>query len=217
RGLLRCKKCGTAMSHTFCGKNESNYYRYYRCTNAIKNGHDVCPVGSLPAGEMERVVVEEVRGLTKDKALLAQVLADTYAAIESQVAEIRRERDALCRERVRNHKELQQLAASGTPATNAIARIAELHERLAVADQRISGLEARVAELEAQTVTPEDARAAFADFDEFWKNLIPREQARLLKLLISTVEYDGEAGTVSVTFRPTSIRSLIDCKLEDAA
>ena len=35
--------------------------------------------------------------------------------------------------------------------------------------------------------------------------------------MISTVEYDGEAGTVSVTFLPTSIRSLINRKLEDAA
>jgi site-specific DNA recombinase len=57
----------------------------------------------------------------------------------------------------------------------------------------------------------------FADFDGLWQSLIPREQARLLKLLISTVEYDGDASTVSVTFRPTSIRVLIDRKLENAA
>jgi len=217
RGLLRCKCCGTAMSHTFSGKSKPHFRRYYRCTNAIKNGHDVCPVGCVPAGEMERVVVEEVRGLGKDEALLAQVLADAHAAIETELAEAKRGRDALRRERALHHEELQQLATSGQTSTDVTGRIAELHERLSVADQRMPGIEARVAELEAQTVTPEDARAAFADFDDFWKNLIPREQARLLKLLISTVEYDAEAGTVSVTFRPTSIRSLIDRKLEDAA
>jgi hypothetical protein len=47
--------------------------------------------------------------------------------------------------------------------------------------------------------------------------LTPQEQARLLKLLLSKVEYDGDAGTVSVTFRPSSIRSLINRKLENAA
>src|SRR5690606_41449874 len=59
-----------------------------------------------------------------------------------------------------------------------------------------------------------DAQAAFADFDHLWKNLSPREQARLLKLLISSVDYDGQAGTISVTFRPTSIRSLINRRLD---
>jgi hypothetical protein len=36
-------------------------------------------------------------------------------------------------------------------------------------------------------------------------------------LLISAVEYDGDAGTVSVTFRPTSIRAFINRKMEEAA
>jgi len=217
RGLLRCKSCGTAMTHTFCGKNKRNFYRYYRCTNAIKNGHDVCSAGSLPAGEIERVVVEEVRGLVNDEALLAQVLSDAHTAIDAELAVVRRERDDLSRERKRHHEELQQLAASGKTTTEVSARIADLHERLSTADQRLPELESRIADLESQTVTQAEARAAFADFDGLWNSLIPREQARLLKLLISTVEYDGEAGTVSVTFRPTSIRSLIDRKMEDAA
>jgi hypothetical protein len=59
------------MTHTFCGKNKRAFYRYYRCTHAMKNGHDVCPTGTLPAGEIERVVIDEAPGLTRDEALLA--------------------------------------------------------------------------------------------------------------------------------------------------
>ena len=217
RGLLRCKSCGTAMTHTFCGKNKRNFYRYYRCTHAIKNGHEVCSAGSLPAGEIERVVIDEVRGLAKDEALLAQVLTDAHAAIDAELAVVRRERDDLGRERKRHHEELQQLVTSGKTTTDVTARIGDIHERLSDADRRLPDLEGRIAELECQTVTQAEARAVFADFDSLWQSLIPREQARLLTLLISTVEYDGEAGTVSVTFRSTSIRSLINRKLEDAA
>lgn len=216
RGLLRCKCCGTAMTHTFSGKSKRNVYRYYRCTNAIKNGHDVCPVGTLPAGEIEQVVIEEVRGLAKDEALLAQVLHDAQAAIEAELVAVRRDRDDLRRERKRHHDELQQLVISGK-TTSETARIADLHERLSTADQRLPDLESRIAELECQTVTQAEAQAIFADFDGLWESLIPREQARLLKLLISTVEYDGKAGTISVTFRPTSIRTLINRELEGAA
>jgi len=217
RGLLRCKHCGTAMSHTFCGKNNRHFYRYYRCVHAMKNGHDVCPTGTLPAGEIERVVIDEVRGLTTDEALLAQVLSDAHAAIDAELAVVQRDCDDLRQERKRDHEELQRLATCGKTTTDVTARIADLHERLSDADQRLPELDARIAELECQTVTQAEARAALADFDSLWESLIPREQARLLNLLISTVEYDGEAGTVSVTFRPTSIRSLINRKLEDAA
>jgi len=215
--LLRCKCCGVAMSHTFTGKTGRTFYRYYRCTHAIKNGVDVCSAGMLPAGEIERVVVDEIRGLAHDEALLAQVLADARAAIQGELVAARRDLDNLRRERDRNDRELRQLATSGHTDAEVTTRIADLHARLADADRHLPELEARVAELETQTVTQADARAAFADFDKLWKSLIPREQARLLKLLISSVDYDGDAGTISVTFRPTSIRSLIDRRLEEAA
>lgn len=130
---------------------------------------------------------------------------------------IRRERDDLGRERKRHHEELQQLVRSGKTTTDVTARIGDIHEQLSDADRRLPDLDGRIAELECQTVTQAEARAVFADFDSLWQSLTPREQARLLNLLISTVEYDGEAGTVSVTFRSTSIRSLINRKLEDAA
>ncbi len=217
RGLLRCKSCGAAMTHTFVTRNKRIYHRYYRCVNAMKNGRDACPAGTLPAGEIERVVVDEVRDLARDEALLAQVLADIHTAIDAELAEARRERDDLRRERNRHHEELQQLATSGRSTADVTARIADLHQQLSATDQRLPELESRVAELEGETVTQAEARAAFADFDGLWESLIPREQARLLKLLISTVEYDGKAGTVSVTFRPTSIRSLINRKMEEAA
>jgi len=217
RGLLRCKSCGTAMTHTFTSKGKQQLYRYYRCTNAIKNGHEVCSVGTLPAAEIERVVIDEVRDLAKDEALLAQVLADAQSAVAAELAEARREREDLRRERGRHQQELQQLATSAQMTTDVTTRIAELHERLAAAERRLPELDSKVADLEAQTVSEAEARFAFADFDALWASLAPREQARLLNLLVSTVEYDGNAGTVSVTFRPTSIRSLIDRKLEDAA
>jgi site-specific DNA recombinase len=205
------------MSHTFCTKNKRISYRYYRCVNAMKNGHDVCPTGMLPAEEIERVVIDEIRGLVKDEALLAQVLTSAHAANAAELAEARRECDQLQRERDRHHKELRQLATGGKSKPDATARVADLHQQLLAADKRLSEFVSRIAEVEGQTVPQAEARAAFADFDGLWGSLIPREQARLLKLLIEKVEYDGKAGTVSVTFRPTNIGSLINRNMEDAA
>jgi len=217
RGLLRCRTCDSSMAHSFNGKSSKTQRRYYRCVNSIKNGRSACSCGSLPALEIERVVVDEVRGLATDDALLAQVLSDANGAIDAELAGLRRDRSDLAAERKRYHEALQQLVTTGGAGTEATTRTADLHERLLEADRHLPELEKRIAELEDETVTQTEARDAFNDFDGIWQNLIPREQARLLKLLLSMVEYDGEAGTVSVTFRPTSIRLLIDRRLEDAA
>jgi hypothetical protein len=36
----------------------------------------------------------------------------------------------------------------------------------------------------------------------------PAEQARILNLLVERIDYDGPAGNVSITFRPTGIKAL---------
>ncbi len=217
RGLLRCKGCGASMTHTFSGKSRKNFYRYYRCTRAIKNGRRVCSVGTLPAGEIERVVVDEVRRLGTDKALLAQVLKDAHVAVDAELAGLRREHDDLVRETKRHHTELRQLVANVQTSSDVTGRIADLNQRISDGDRRMAELKHAIRDLEAETVSPAEAQTAFADFDGLWESLIPREQARLLKLLLTSVEYDGDAGTVAVTFRPTSIRTLINRRLEEAA
>ena len=45
-------------------------------------------------------------------------------------------------------------------------------------------------------------------FEPVWTALTPREQARVLHLLVERVDYDGRDGTLAVTFRPTGIKSL---------
>ncbi len=51
-------------------------------------------------------------------------------------------------------------------------------------------------------------RAALAEFDPVWDELSPHEKLKLLKLLIERVDYDGEAGTISVAFHATGIKTL---------
>ena len=217
RGLLKCKACGNSMTHTFNGGRNGRFNRYYRCVRAIKSGKNVCPSDTLPAAEIERVVVDEVRGLATDKSLLAQVLTEAQATIVGELATLTKEREELNRETARHHQALRRLATESAPISETTARIADLHDRISEAERRRPELDTRIAELERETVSRAEAEAAFADFDSIWSNMIPREQARLLNLLISSVDYDAENGSVSVTFRPTSIRALIDRRLEEAA
>lgn len=57
-------------------------------------------------------------------------------------------------------------------------------------------------------VTSRRSLTALAEFDQLWEALAPREQSRVLELLVARVDYDGQRGKVSVTFQPTGIQSL---------
>ena len=43
-------------------KRGNRRYRYYTCTNAQKRGWQACPSRSIPAAEMDKVVLEQIRG-----------------------------------------------------------------------------------------------------------------------------------------------------------
>ena len=66
-----------------------------------------------------------------------------------------------------------------------------------------------------ELVDEKEVARALALFDPVWETLSPREQVRVIRLLVQRVDYDGEMGTVSVTFHPAGIKTLAD-ELEPA-
>ncbi len=79
KGLLHCVSCGCAMTLAQSNKQGKKRYRYYTCTNAQKRGWDTCPSKSIPAGEVERFVVEQIRCVSNDPA---PPIATTLAGFE---------------------------------------------------------------------------------------------------------------------------------------
>lgn len=74
RGLLYCPQCNHAMTHSWTKKRNNRCYRYYICVQRIKTGYDSCPTEALPAGEIEKFVIERIRAIGKDPALISEVL-----------------------------------------------------------------------------------------------------------------------------------------------
>jgi hypothetical protein len=60
------------MGITFTRK-AGKMYRYYLCQNASKSGYGACPVTSVAAGEIERVVVDRLRNVLRDPEIIARV------------------------------------------------------------------------------------------------------------------------------------------------
>ena len=89
--------------------------------------------------------------------------------------------------------------------------------RIAASERRMASVEARLDELGRRRIGREEAEAAFADFDGIWRAMTPWERRRVARLLVERVDYDDEAESIEVTFRPDSIRAFADRALEEAA
>lgn len=216
KGLLFCKNCSYAMSHSFSCKGERRY-RYYTCTKALNRGVKVCPSGSLPAAEIERVVVDQIRGIAGDRGLRASVLQQAEAQFESERSELITEKRGLERELGWLHSDLHKLSGEGPAVGAAGARMADLHDRIARADARLAELRQQLEEQERDRLDASDINLAFAHFDNVWNTLSPREQAQVLSLLVARVEFDVADSTVAVSFHPSAMKALTHEKLGGAA
>ena len=208
KDLLRCVPCGCAMVPTHTVKNKTRRYRYYVCSNAQKRGWHNCPSKSIPAQEIEKFVVDQVRCIGKDATLVLETLEETRAQAQVRIKDLQTERRGLKRDLSRHNTELRKLA--GRLATNGSAtdRVADLQDRVRSAEQRSTQVREELMGLERDLLDEKEVARALAAFDPVWESLAPREQVRVIRLLVQRVDYDGDQGTVSVTFHPAGIKML---------
>jgi len=210
KGLLHCAPCGCSMGHTYSTKNGAVRYRYYVCLNAQKRGWHTCPSKSVPAGEIERLVVEQIRAIGRDPSLVAATLKHARKQAKESIAALEKERAALERELKRHYREVKALAAEASSSNGTASRLGDLNERIRAGEQRMTEMRERAVALGREIVDEGEVADALAAFDPVWETLTPKEQARVVRLLVKRVEYDGEAGTVSLVFHPEGLRGLSD-------
>jgi site-specific DNA recombinase len=99
---------------------------------------------------------------------------------------------------------LQKLVRKGAAGD----RLADIQEHICLTERRITEVMEELTALGRELVDEQEATRALAQFEPVWDALSPRKQVRLMQLLVERVDYDGEKGTMSVTFHPTGIRSL---------
>jgi site-specific DNA recombinase len=201
------------MSPTHATRDGTKRYRYYVCLSAQKRGWQSCPSQSIPAGEIERFVVEQIKDIGRDPVLVAETVRQTRAQADERIDEIEAEERRLARELVAHQRDMEKLIGQlGAANAGGIATAlqADLQDRVQTTERRLSELADERQRLGRDLINEDDAARALAAFDPVWETLSPREQTRLLQLLIERVDYDGRDGTISITFHPSGIKALAD-------
>jgi site-specific DNA recombinase len=213
KGLLRCVPCDCAMTPSHTTRKGAKRYRYYVCSNAQKRGWQTCPSKSVPAAQIEQFVIDEIRCIGRDPALLQEVLAQARHQAEAQATVSTTEHRGLEKDLAAWHGEVRKLSGQIRPEDDngaVIARLADVQERIRLVEERARKVREQILAVQQHLLTEDEASRALSLFDPVWASLTPGEQARVIGLLIERVEYDGSRGRVAITFHPSGIKTLAE-------
>ncbi len=202
KGLLRCTSCACAMTPTYAAKDGKKRYRYYLCTAAQRRGWRSCPSKSVPAEEIERLIVAQLRGRVAAAPDLAPLVAQARQADERQLAELEAERERLEAQLSRCDRERKRLkrpadADGGRPDDVAVKRESAEAELRSTRQQLLAQ--------ESACREQHEAMSAWRIFDPAWEKLDPRDQAGVLQQLVERVEYDGHRGKATIRLHADSL------------
>lgn len=213
KGLLRCVPCDATMVPTHTKKPDGKRYRYYVCSAAQKRGWHTCPSRSIPATEIERFVVDQIRCVGRDEELIRDTVTQARQQADELVQGLEAERHGLEQELVRWNDEVRRLIDQLNPseqASPAVDRLADLQERIRDGERRMTELREKALALSHKVVDQKEVAQAMSLFDPLWESMPPREQVRVISLLVSRVDYDGARNKVAVTFHPNGIQTLTE-------
>ena len=201
KGLLRCSCCDASMVPSITKKGERRY-RYYVCSSAQQLGWHTCPSKSVPAAEMERFVIGQIRSLGTDPEFADTVL-EQIGSVEKAELDDLRDRERIAEMEIRQcEAEIHKLATNSAAGPEQSQRLALAQERQRTATERLYAIRDEIRDCDRVQPDQEVVRQALQDFDPVWNALAPREQQRVLNLLVQRVEYNGESGNVEITFEP---------------
>jgi site-specific DNA recombinase len=178
QGLLRCANCDCAMSHSY-SKKGPKLYRYYVCQKAQKNGWDACPSPSLPAHEIEKFVVDQIRVIGQDPGFICDTLAQVGVQMHQREESIKQEKRAL--ERDKSGNELQR-------------------------ERRLKDVQRELSQLGGLVIEDAEVQETLSTFGGLWDELSPNERIKLVGQLVEQITYDGRASDLSITYHQHGIQ-----------
>jgi site-specific DNA recombinase len=197
------------MGITYTKKN-NRQYRYYLCVKADKRGYDTCPVGNIPAAEIEEAVISQLRAVLRSPELVAK----TFKNVRGMESD---ERQRLMQEKAEAEKQLAVLRSSaarllesgtkdGQPLGFIQTELARLDADIQAAERSLKLAEADLALLVDRPSSEADVLRELTALDSIWDNLFPVEQERIVKLLVEQVLVHPDS--IEVTLRSDGLHSL---------
>jgi len=206
KGIIRCGSCDSAMSPVSTGTASKNY-RYYTCGKASKTGYDNCPVRSVPAGEIEGAVIQQLRAIFKSPEMIAGTYRTTRELEAEELKRLRSERMEL-QARIADLKQTaSKLLDSGAADSGTSDEIRRTNEAYIDAQRRFQDVDDEIQGMQSRMVSERDVAECLRRLDPIWEELFPLEQMRIVQLLIEQVTVNSNG--MNIRIRGNGLHSLV--------
>ena len=205
-GVVRCGHCDGAMGLTYTHKGPRRY-TYYHCAKDAKRAVSRCRLKRVPAGDIEKVVLEQLSAVFRTPTLMSR----TYFAAKG-MEDAGRERlltqktqleDDFLKVRERALEEVSPDGNGSDPGPT----LADLNEEAVTLSRQLTDVSARARAFEADPVAEREVAEAFQSVETFWEDLFPLERNRLIRLLVEKVDI-RETG-IDMELKTRGLSSLI--------
>jgi site-specific DNA recombinase len=197
KGLLKCGYCGGALGITYT-KKKGRRYTYYKCIKDDNRAVSSCPLSSIPAGDTDRMILEQLSSVFRTPTLLAAIYKEGKQQQLKQEEELRKRMDA-----IRNNRDKLR----GEIIANDANIVNDLVTEFKQVDDELTALEIQLRELQASGITSRDISKTCESVSEIWDELFPAECYHLAHLLIDKIIITKE--TMQMNIKTHGMASLV--------
>jgi len=207
RRLVHCSHCGSLVMPAWTNNN-GRQYRYYTCAKKVKTGYGKCSLPSLPAGELEKAVIDQVRSLIRHPDVIAHTYREVCAGSQTGPdPEVLAQLEDLRQSRHQTYQAARSLLDLKDPDGPLVkSELKRLNDQMKSLDDSIRNLEAATSR--TSTIDLAEITQALHRLDPIWEVLYPEEQSRILELLIETVRVSE--NNVDIRFRTNGIEKIVE-------
>ncbi|MEW6536524.1 MAG: recombinase family protein [Candidatus Auribacterota bacterium] len=187
KGILRCGVCRSSMGITFTRKN-GKMYRYYQCLHASKNGYDSCDIKSVAAGVIEEPVMDQLKKIFRSPEIVSRIFLRVKEKHSEMLNDLRDQERRLakqlsaCESKIKKHGDIFD---DSTFLLESDLR--QIQKESDFIREKLNTILNQISTYETMSVEELDLWPILENFEAIWNELFPKEQARLMQLLIGKV------------------------------
>ena len=187
QGVVRCGHCDSAMGLTYTQKGPRRY-SYYHCAKDAKRAVSCCRLKRVPAGDIEKVVLEQLSAVFRTPTLVSQTYFAAKGMEEAERERLLKQRAQLEGDLLKiRERALEEVSPNGN-GSDAGPTLAELNQEAVTLSRQLTDVSARAQAFESDPVAEREVSEAFRSVDTLWEDLFPPERNRLVRLLVEKVE-----------------------------
>jgi len=159
----------------------------------------------LPAAELERFIVDQIKTIGKDVSVLQDCIEKTQAQMQDKIQELKGIRD----EKQQHIQELSQEIGKVAPQVGfdetAAGRIESCQQQIKDIQAEVATVNSEIVSIQKQMLNPDELVGTLESFEPLWDSMKPKQKEKLIHLLIKQVEWDSETDNIFIAFHQTNI------------